>query len=389
MRILLLHSSSDIYGASKIFLQTVALLRKRGHDCTVALSSMGPLQEELEKHGSKVQIINLGILRRQYFNPIGIINRFIKLRNASKQLSAIIQSEQIELVYSNTAAVLIGAWVARKNKIAHYWHLHEIIEKPKVLHAFLVWCMQTGADKIITVSDAVSACWKDAGKIVRVYNGIEPIPQIATTNLRAQYNIPDDAIVLGVAGRIHIIKGQSYFLNIASELLKLQSNTNTSTKIYFLIAGDPFPGQEYLVDQMLTKINELHLNNTVHYIGMVQNMADFYNAIDVLVVSSVLPDSLPTVILEAMQFSLPVVATAQGGAMEMIISQNNNYTHNASTNPTGILIPINNATVAAENINQLISKDIRLQMGAAGKQRVEEYFSVSAFEKNILSVIES
>jgi NADH-quinone oxidoreductase subunit N len=78
-------------GASKIFLQTVALLRKRGHDCTVALSSMGPLQEELEKHGSKVQIINLGILRRQYFNPIGIINRFIKLRNASKQLSAIIQ----------------------------------------------------------------------------------------------------------------------------------------------------------------------------------------------------------------------------------------------------------------------------------------------------------
>ncbi len=389
MRILLLHSSSDIYGASKIFLQTVALLRKSGHECTVVLSSTGPLQEELEKHGAKVHIINLGILRRQYFNPIGIINRFIKWRNASKQLSAIIQSEQIELVYSNTAAVLIGAWVARKNKIAHYWHLHEIIEQPKVLHAFLVWCMQTGADKIITVSDAVSACWKDAGKIVRVYNGIEPIPQIATTNLRAQYNIPDDAIVLGVAGRIHIIKGQSYFLNIASELLKLQSNTNTSTKIYFLIAGDPFPGQEYLVDQMLTKINELHLNNTVHYIGMVQNMADFYNAIDVLVVSSVLPDSLPTVILEAMQFSLPVVATAQGGAMEMIISQNNNYTHNASTNPTGILIPINNATVAAENINQLISKDIRLQMGAAGKQRVEEYFSVSAFEKNILSVIES
>jgi hypothetical protein len=53
------------------------------------------------------------------------------------------------------------------------------------------------------------------------------------------------------------------------------------------------------------------------------------------------------------------------------------------------LIPINNATVAAENINQLISKDIRLQMGAAGKQRIEEYFSKSAFEKNMLSVIES
>ena len=386
MRLLLLHSSSDIYGASKIFLQTVALLRNRGHECTVVLSGTGPLQMELEKLGAKVYIINLGILRRQYFNPAGIINRCIKWRNASKQLSAIIQSSQIELVYSNTAAVLIGAWVARKNKISHYWHLHEIIEKPKVLHAFLVWCMQLGADKIITVSNAVSACWKDAGKIIRVYNGIEPIPQTIITNLRAQYNIPNDAIVLGVAGRIHIIKGQSYFLDIASDLLKLQSNTNT--KLYFLIAGDPFPGQEYIVNQMLAKINKLQLNKSVHYIGMVQNMADFYNAIDVLVVSSVLPDSLPTVVLEAMQFSLPVVATAQGGAMEMIISPNNNYTYNTSSKATGLLIPINNAPVAAENINQLISKDIRTQMGEAGKQRVEEHFSVSAFEKNILEIIE-
>ena len=155
-----------------------------------------------------------------------------------------------------------------------------------------------------------------------------------------------------------------------------------------MIAGDPFPGQEYIVNQMLAKINKLQLNKSVHYIGMVQNMADFYNAIDVLVVSSVLPDSLPTVVLEAMQFSLPVVATAQGGAMEMIISPNNNYTYNTSSKATGLLIPINNAPVAAENINQLISKDIRTQMGEAGKQRVEEHFSVSAFEKNILEIIE-
>lgn len=387
MRILLLHSSSDIYGASKIFLQTVALLRKRGHECTVVLSSTGPLQVELENHGAKVHIINLGILRRQYFNPSGIINRFIKWRNASKQLTTLIQSEQIELVYSNTAAVLIGAWVARKNKIPHYWHLHEIIEKPKQLHGFLVWCMKHGAAKIITVSDAVSACWRDAGKIIRVYNGIEPIPQTATNNLRTQYNIPEDAMVLGIAGRIHIIKGQSYFLDIANVLLKLQSYTYT--KCYFLIAGDPFPGQEYLVNQMLAKINKLQLNNRVHYIGMVQNMANFYNAIDILVVSSVLPDSLPTVILEAMQFSLPVVATAQGGAMEMIMTEPAISNSIGSALTTGILIPINNAQVAAEKINSILSKEKLQQMGAAGKQRVEDYFSVSAFEKNILSVIES
>ena len=36
MRILLLHSSSDLYGASKIFLQTVTLLRKQGSSRRIA-----------------------------------------------------------------------------------------------------------------------------------------------------------------------------------------------------------------------------------------------------------------------------------------------------------------------------------------------------------------
>ena len=61
MRILLLHSSSDLYGASKIFLQTVTLLRKHGHQCVVVLSNKGSLEEALELVGAEVHIINLGI----------------------------------------------------------------------------------------------------------------------------------------------------------------------------------------------------------------------------------------------------------------------------------------------------------------------------------------
>lgn len=379
LRILFLHSSSDIYGASKIFLQTITLLHKEGHECKVVLSGDGPLKTALENIGVQVQIINLGILRRQYFNPAGLLNRFLKWRNAAKALSFIIKSSQIDLIYSNTAAVLIGAWVAKKNKIPHYWHLHEIINHPQFLHSFLSWCMRKGADKLITVSDAVSACWdngkeKEANKMVRVYNGIEPIAPTTTQNLRAQYDIPEDAIVIGLAGRIHVIKGQSYFLDIADTLLKIKSDT--LPKLHFLIAGDPFPGQAYLVHEMLAKINTLQLNTSVHYIGMVNNMADFYKAIDVLVVSSILPDSLPTVVLEAMQCSLPVAATAQGGAKEMIVE-----------NETGILIPFNNAQMAAEKIAQILPQQIRLAFGAAGKIRVEKYFSVSSFEQNILSII--
>ena len=47
MRILFLHSSSDVYGASKIFLQTVVIAQKNGHTPVVVLSNKGTLEQSL------------------------------------------------------------------------------------------------------------------------------------------------------------------------------------------------------------------------------------------------------------------------------------------------------------------------------------------------------
>jgi hypothetical protein len=98
MRILLLHSSSDLYGASKIFLQTVQLLKKQGHTCYVVVSAKGPLVEKLKQDNIQVTIINLGIIRRKYFSPLGIINRFNKWYQASALLYKYIEQYGIELV---------------------------------------------------------------------------------------------------------------------------------------------------------------------------------------------------------------------------------------------------------------------------------------------------
>lgn len=377
MRILLLHSSSDLYGASKIFLQTVTLLRKHGHNCVVVLSNKGSLEQALESVGAEVYIVNLGILRRKYFSIAGLFNRIQKWRSATAALNALVRKYEIKLVYSNTAAVLIGAWVARKNKLKHVWHIHEIIEQPKLLHQFLGWQMRKGADKLIVVSDAVAKCWEshllDKTNLIRIYNGIQPIIQPVTIDYRKQLNVPDDAIVLGLAGRIHVIKGQPYFLEIA-HALKKQHNFS---KLHFIIAGDPYPGQEYLLDQMFALIRAYNLEASVHYLGQVDAMSNFYTAIDLLVVASIQPDSLPTVILEAMQYGIPVAATAQGGALEMV-----------QENETGIFIPLDNAVIAAEKINTILPASVRQQMGAAGKERVATYFSQAAFEKNITAVFE-
>ena len=408
MRILLLHSSSDIYGASKIFLQTVKLLQQQGHTTVVALSSEGPLSVELEKLGVQVQIINLAILRRKYFNVSGIINRYQKWVAAVKALSAFIDSHQIDTVYSNTAAVLVGGYIARKKNLQHIWHVHEIIEKPVFLHTFLASRLRNWADKIIVVSKAVEAHWQDAlpkGRnatptMHQIYNGLPAINDTPNTSsdhvlsLRTKLSIPSDAIVIGMAARIHFWKGQTYFIDIAKALLhRAQQNNNNKHQppLYFIIAGDPFPGYEHLQVEMEKAILDNKLSDRIFYVGLVEDMALFYRSIQLLILPSQQPDPLPTVVLEAMQYGLPVAATAQGGALEMVIGELNeaeNLLNNKVHSATGIFIPLNDSRVAAEKIESILPIEKLQSLGEAGKKRVEQYFSAASFEKNMVSVFE-
>jgi glycosyltransferase involved in cell wall biosynthesis len=351
-----------------------------------------------------VHIVNLAIIRRKYFSVGGVMNRYQKWMQAVRVLNDLITTEQIDTVYSNTAAVLVGAYVARKNKLQHIWHIHEIIEQPVFLHKALAWCMRNWSDKIIVVSKAVEANWQDAlnkstnhittnnaapkPQMFQVYNGIAPVPKSAGIpntnfdNYKQSLGIPDNALVIGMAARIHFWKGQSYFMNIARTLLALEQdnkivfNNSEPRPLYFLIAGDPFAGYEYLQTELENSINAYNLQARVFYIGLVKEMDLFYTSIDLLILPSQQPDPLPTVVLEAMQYGKPVVATAQGGALEMV------------NNETGIFIPLNDAVEAANKIAALFAENNLAALGAAGKQRVDSYFSAAAFEKNILSVFE-
>jgi len=341
----------------------------------------------------EVHIVNLGIIRRQYFNLAGIVNRFLKWRSAFSTLNTLIRSHQIDTIFSNTAAVLIGGFVARRNGLKHIWHIHEIIEKPVFLHCFLAWRFKATADHLIVVSKAVEQHWKHAlpaNKITQIYNGIEPIIPSTIPDFKITCNIPANALVIGMAARIHYWKGQSYFVEIARAMLLKQLkdanlssvDTNNSNEpnppLYFLIAGDPFPGYEYLLDALHAQLQDPIFKDRVFYLGLVNEMDVFYRSIDLLILPSQLPDPLPTVILEAMQYGIPVVATAQGGALEMV-----------QDNETGIFIPLADALVAAEKMNAILPVNIRQQMGAAGQQRVASHFSQAAFEKNMLIVFEN
>jgi glycosyltransferase involved in cell wall biosynthesis len=373
--ILILHGSSDIYGASKI-LMTTALFLKEKYRVLVVLSENGPLVDALRDLGIEVEICRLGILRRKYFSIKGLINRLSVLSKSKKELTKIVTKHNISIIYSNTLAVLVGAMVAKACKIKHIWHVHEIILTPKLFVKFLGYCLNKWCDIVIVVSNPVRNYWKPfvlEDKIVTIHNGIDYSPFLdVQSNLRQELQITDDTVLVGMIGRVHFWKGQKYFVELASLIASKNKN------VKFIMVGDAFPGYEYLYDEISAQVKEKNLEDLIINLGYRTDIGNILNGLDIFILPSILPDPFPTVILEAMASGKPVVATMHGGALEMV-----------DDGRTGFLIPWDNAHLAVDKFVNLINEpQVRSEMGQAGRQKVLNEFSLDNFKRSFLDILE-
>jgi glycosyltransferase involved in cell wall biosynthesis len=79
-----------------------------------------------------------------------------------------------------------------------------------------------------------------------------------------------------------------------------------------------------------------------------------------------------------MKFSLPVIATRQGGCLEMI-----------EEGITGFFIPLNDVETSANILAALLLQKPRLQeAGKKGRERVAALFSLAAFRENWLRLVQ-
>ncbi len=369
--LLFLQSSSDLYGSGKIIWQVLRLYRCEGFNPIVLLTGPGPMESILKSEGFTVYIQNLGILRRKYVNPLGLVNRIDKNLKAYQFLNQLHEKYHFELVYSNTLAVIIGAFWAKRMKLPHIWHIHEILAGPRPLIILLSALLDRSTGTPIAVSRAVADNWQPHLKkanIQVIHNGIPYEDFLIKYPLaKKELGLPEDQLIVGMIGRINPWKGQLYFLEMAEILCKKYPN------VHFALVGDPFDGYENILDHILEKIKSSGLEHRVSYLGFRSDIPAVLQAFDIFVLPSILPDPLPTVVLEAMAAGKPVVATKPGGSEEMVVDSK-----------TGFLIPMTSVSLGAEAIEKLISDpDLVKDFGISGQARVLTEFSLEAFEEKI------
>ena len=381
MSTLFIHGSADLYGSAKILLQIVKVCVREKKKALVILPHKGSLVKELEELGVEVFVINIGVLRRRYFTPWGIIGRVFLWVFSSYKIVQLIKKYNVSKIYISSLTVFIGPflkWLTGRQLIMH---LHEIVERPVILKFFLIKFLEK-ADQVIAVSAATKSFWMRQSKKIQIhllYNGIPTENFWKSSNLSHSdfpftLKITDNAVLIAMIGRIQPWKGQMYFLDILKFLYK---DINAEKhKVFAVIIGDAYPGYEYHEEELKRAIEQYDLSDNVFYLGYRKDIPEVLASIDLLVLPSISLDPLPTVVLEAMAASKPVLATFQGGAVEMI-----------KDNITGVFIPVGDARKAADILKNLVFDEGKMKvLGINGFNRVNEYFSLEAFEKNWLKL---
>jgi len=368
-KVLVIYGSSDLYGASKNLIRSLEGFKRLGWKSISVLPHDGPLVELMKKSGFEVILMEHGVLRRQNLSPIGLLTLFGQIFSSFFKLSALIKKEKISLIYTNSNANSIGGLLKLSHGIPHIWHIHEIIERPKWFKLLLETYIKHTEDRVICVSKAVINNFSGIKpeKLKLLYNGIDTHPYAkADYNLKAEIGIPENRLLIGMVARVNLWKGQFYFLEIAALLKKKYPN------LHFVMAGDAFPGYEYLYDDVRSLAQKLGLEDSVTNLGFRLDIPEILSGLDIFVLPSILPDPLPTTVLEGMAAGKPVVATRHGGATEMVIEEE-----------TGFLIPSDNPQEAVLVFEKLIeSPELREKLGKAGQQRVNEYFNEEKYLEN-------
>ena len=369
-RVLLLHSSNDMYGASRIVLQVIDILIEAQYEVYVILPYKGVLNKIIIDKGAFCSVYNLGVFRKKYMNLKGLCNRFIKIKKAKNYIANYIDKHHIDLLYTSTSVIISGGLAAKKSGIPSISHIHEIPTANKPYEIFSGLFVRYFSKKVIVVSNSVAKHWQPYLKkhqLLKVYNGIIfPV----TKSLYNKRKTIEQNITLTSIARLIPYKGHKYFIEVAKELLKLNK------QYHFLIVGDTFPGYEAYEEELKTLVSENDLHQKIHFLGYRTDVDDILVKTDLFFHPSIAPDPLPTVLFEAIKLKVPVVATKLGGAVEILDNGN-----------CGLLVPYNNAKKVAELINDYF-KDEKLKILNIKKaiEYTNKHFSPTQFKKNILDI---
>lgn len=220
------------------------------------------------------------------------------------------------------------------------------------------WCARAGLKKIACVSSAVQNACAEAGypahKLAVIHNGLPVVADPPDGRVPGPFRI-------GFLGAFSERKGLRDFFRIADGL----SIDGGKPWELHLAGNAQDEGGERLLAELRGYYETKSWWRCVHWHGWVESPRDFLQTLDLLIVPSSEFDPFPTVLLEAGQSGVPVLAARVGGVPEIVVD-----------GQTGWLFEPGNVPQAVEKLNQAMAQTgSRRQMRCQAIERIKKEFS--------------
>lgn len=189
---------------------------------------------------------------------------------------------------------------------------------------------------------------------------------------RTQHGLTKDEIVVSIVGRLVPVKNHAFFLEAISKL-----PAEIAAKARFIIVGD---GESK--DEIIAQTKALNLpykrcdqpeeNTRILFTSWIKEVDEVVAGSDIICLTS-LNEGTPVSLIEAQAGSKPVISTKVGGIKDIVIE-----------NESALLTETHDTMLFSKHLTQLISdKELRIRMGAKGRQHVLEKYSYHRLVKDM------
>ena len=258
------------------------------------------------------------------------------------KLVAFFRRHRVEVVHTHHIGPLLYAGIAaRLAGVRHLihtehdaWHLENRQRRrlQKLLLRILRPTLVADAEKV--AENMARHLGQQSIHVIR--NGIDTLrfQPGSQAKARQMLGLPAKVTLIGCSGRLEIVKGQKYLL----EALAL-----IDSPIHVALAGT---GSE---EQALKRLaDQLGITARVHFLGHVDDMPCFYQALDLFCLPS-LNEGFPLSSLEAQACSIPTVVTDVGGSQETLCPETGRLVEPANPEAMAtLLIALCNTPPAAD-----------------------------------------
>lgn len=366
MNILQLRSEFTDNGPGTQTLTISEELKKRGYN-VVFCSSGDKLTKKIISKGFKYYLVEELSLKKR--NIIDIIKSIYKI-------AAILKKEKINIVHTHNAATVLITNIAsiiifRKLKVFQSVRGVEVREK----YQWRNWIYKIiSFNKLFAVSQFTKNTLIGFGvkedKILVTYNGTDldrfdlKKKDIYNKEIRNEFNIPLDSMVIGIVGRQDGFKGHRKLIRSFKRLYDVYPN------LYILLVGS---GKELSANKKLA--TDLNISDRTIFAGLRLDSEKFHASFDIFtLLSDKGLEMFPNVIVESMTYKNPFVATNTTGVPE------------TAQEGQGFICECEDIDCFVEKFNLLLKdKMLRFSMGERGRKSVLETFNI----KQVVNKIEN